>query len=179
MGDPKKPHKQYNTPKNTWSTDQIARELWLVGKYGLRNKRELWIAETELSRIRSQARKLLAESMETRIENEQILLKSLTRKGIIGASPTLDDVLGLVVENLLERRLQSIVMSKGLLPSIQAARQAITHGHIMVDDRRVTIPGFIVLLNKEPTVRLVEGSSLAKIMVETPSSIPTLSKEEL
>lgn len=178
MGDPKKPHKKYNTPKTAWSTDQISRELWLVGKYGLRNKRELWAAETELSRIRSQARKLLAESIETRLDNEQILLKSLNRKGIIGASPTLDDVLGLVVENLLERRLQTIVMSKGLLTSIQAARQAITHGHIMVGDRRVTIPGFIVQLIKEPTVRLVEGSSLAKIIVETPSSPKPIMEEK-
>lgn len=152
--------------------------MWLVGKYGLRNKRELWGAETELSRIRNQARKLLAESIETRLENEQILLKSLSRKGIIGSSPTLDDVLGLVVENLLERRLQSIVLSKGLVSSPQAARQAVTHGHIMVGDRRVTIPGFIVLLSMEPTVRLVEGSSLAKLMIEAPSSTPTLTKEE-
>jgi small subunit ribosomal protein S4 len=105
-------------------------------------------------------------------------LKSLSRKGIIGSSPSLDDVLGLVVENLLERRLQSIVMSKGLVPSAHAARQAVTHGHVMVDNRRVTIPGFIVLLNMEPTVRLVEGSTLAKLMIETPTPVPPSTPEK-
>ncbi len=172
MGDPKKPRKKYATPRMTWQADQLARELWIVGKYGLRNKRELWIAETELSRIRNQARKLLAEPIETRVEAEKRLLKSLSRKGLIGSSPSLDDILGLIVESLLDRRLQSMVKSKGLVPSIQAARQAVTHGHVKVGDRRVTIPGYLVRINEESTVRLIEGSNLAKLMVEAgpPSS---------
>ncbi len=175
MGDPKKPRKKYATPRMTWQADQLARELWIVGKYGLRNKRELWIAETELSRIRNQARKLLAEPIETRVEAEKRLLKSLSRKGLIGSSPSLDDILGLIVESLLDRRLQSVVKSKGLVPSIQAARQAVTHGHVKVGDRRVTIPGYLVRMNEESTVRLIEGSNLAKLMVEAG---PQSSKKE-
>jgi|TARA_B100001971_G_scaffold71226_1_gene65667 small subunit ribosomal protein S4 len=175
LGDPKKPRKKYATPRSTWQTDQIARELWLVGKYGLRNKRELWIAETELSRIRNQARKLLAEPIDTRAETEKRLLLSLIRKGLIGSSSSLDDILGLTVESLLERRLQSMVKSKGLALSIQAARQAVTHGHIKVGNRRVTIPGFLVRRDEESTVRIIEGSTLAKLMVE---AVPSAQQEE-
>ena len=175
MGDPKKSRKKYDTPRSTWQADQIARELWLVGKYGLRNKRELWTAETELSRIRNQARKLLAEPIDTRAETEKRLLRSLIRKGLIGSSSSLDDILGLTVESLIERRLQSMVKSKGLVSSIQAARQAVTHGHIKVGDRRVTIPSYLVRIDEESTVRLIEGSTLAKLMVE---SVPPAPKEE-
>jgi small subunit ribosomal protein S4 len=83
MGDPKKQKKKYSTPRRLWQSDQISRDLYLLGKYGLRNKRELWKAETELSRIRKQARKLLAKPVEERIEDESKLLNSLSRKGII------------------------------------------------------------------------------------------------
>ncbi len=169
MGDPKKPRKKYSTPRKLWQADQLSRELYLVGKYGLRNKRELWKAETELSRIRKHARRLLAEPIDERMEEENGLLRSLSRKGIVGGSPVIDDVLGLTVENLLERRLQTIVKNKGLVSSIHTARQAVSHGHIKVKDRRVTIPGYLVRVEEEPTVRVKEGSTLANLKVEVPA----------
>jgi small subunit ribosomal protein S4 len=113
--------------------------------------------------------------MDTRAEKEKRLLRSLIRKGLIGSSSSLDDILGLTVESLIERRLQSMVKSKGLVSSIQAARQAVTHGHIKVGDRRVTIPSYLVRIDEESTVRLIEGSTLAKLMVE---SVPPAPKEE-
>ncbi|SDH61884.1 small subunit ribosomal protein S4 [Sinosporangium album] len=45
---------------------------------------------------------------------------------------------------LLETRLASIVLRAGLAPSIYAARQYITHGHITVDGRKVDIPSYLV-----------------------------------
>lgn len=170
MGDPKKPRKKYSSPRNPWQADQLSRELHLMGIYGLRNKRELWKTETELSRIRKQARKLLAEPIEERMEEESKLLKSLSRKGIIGVASTLDDVLGLTVENLLERRLQTVVKQKGLASSIHLARQMVVHGHIKVKDRVVTIPGYLVRADEEPTVRVREGSPLADLKVGAASS---------
>lgn len=153
MGDPKKQKKQYSTPRRLWQVDQISRELYLLGKYGLRNKRELWKAETELSRIRKQARKLLAESIDERIEDEKKLLNSLRRKGIISETSGLDDVLGLTVENLLERRLQTIVLNKSITKSIHQARQVVTHRQIMVKDNVVNIPSYLVRIDEEPTIR--------------------------
>ncbi len=161
MGDPKKPRKKYSTPRNPWQADQLSRELHLMGTYGLRKKQDLWEAETELSRIRKQARRLLAEPIEKRMADENKLLRALSRRGIIASTAALDDVLGLTIENLLERRLQSIVKQKGLTPSIHAARQAVVHGHISVKNRVTTIPGYIVETDEEPTVRLKESSALA------------------
>ncbi len=41
---------------------------------------------------------------------------------------------------LLERRLDALVLRAGLAPSIYAARQYVTHGHIQVNGRKATIP---------------------------------------
>ena len=56
MGDPKRPRKTFNKPKSPWRTDQLAQELYLLGSYGLRNKRELWKSQTRLSEIREAGR---------------------------------------------------------------------------------------------------------------------------
>ena len=45
---------------------------------------------------------------------------------------------------LLETRLDSMVLRAGLAPSIFAARQAVGHGHVTVNGKKVDIPSFIV-----------------------------------
>lgn len=55
---------------------------------------------------------------------------------------------------LLERRLDNVVFRLGLAPTIPAARQLVSHGHIRVDGRRVTIPSQLV--DRGQTVSLAE-----------------------
>ena len=162
MGDPKKPRKKYTTPKMPWSSDQLSQELFLVGTYGLRNKHELWKAHTELSKIRKQARNLLAEPSEIRIKKEKELLSSLSRRGIINQKLSIDDVLDLKFESLLERRLQTIVWRKGIAISPYQARQMITHRHIIIGDRIVTRPGYMVKKDDEEGIKLSDNSPLKK-----------------
>lgn len=45
---------------------------------------------------------------------------------------------------LLERRLDNIVFRLGFARSISAARQLVSHGHVLVDGRRVTIGSMVV-----------------------------------
>jgi small subunit ribosomal protein S4 len=45
---------------------------------------------------------------------------------------------------LLERRLDNVVFRLGLAPTIPAARQAVGHGHIQVNGRRLDRPGYLV-----------------------------------
>lgn len=45
---------------------------------------------------------------------------------------------------LLERRLDNVVYRLHLAPTRSAARQFVTHGHVMVDGKKVTIPSFLV-----------------------------------
>src|SRR5919201_4268204 len=125
-----------------------------MGSYGLRNKRELWRAQTEVARIRNQARALLAVSAEARSEKEKRLLNFLNRLGLVKEGATLDDILNLKVEDLLERRLQTIIMKKSGTKSPYQARQAVSHGHVSIGNRKVNIPSYLVRTEEEPQILL-------------------------
>lgn len=173
MGDVKTPRKRFSSPKNPWKSEDLSQELYLVGTYGLRNKRELWRAKTELSRIRKQARELLAAPAEVRAQQEAKLLKYLHRIGVVRETATPDDILGLSIENLLDRRLQTVVWKKGLAKTPFQARQMITHGHIVIGDRRVTIPSYIVKSGEDLEIRLRAGSTMAITPAEKPAEAPS------
>jgi small subunit ribosomal protein S4 len=170
MGDPRKPKKSYHRPRRIWTTDQLNAELYILGSFGLRNKRELWKAQTEVARFRNQARALLALATEARTEKENRLLKSLNRLGLVNESASLDDVLNLKIEDLLERRLQTIVMKKAGTKSPHQARQVVVHGHVSIGDRIVNLPGYIVKKEEEDLIRLrvnmLTGSSSTQIPKE-------------
>jgi len=137
-----------------WTTDQLNAELYIMGSYGLRNKRELWKAQTEVPRIRNQARALLALSAEARAEKEKRLLNFLNRLGLAKEGATLDDILNLKIEDLLERRLQTIVMKKSGIKSPYQARQLVSHRHVSIGNRKVNIPGYLVRTEEEPQILL-------------------------
>ncbi|UCE11324.1 MAG: 30S ribosomal protein S4 [Candidatus Thorarchaeota archaeon] len=149
MGDPRRSKKKYVAPKRPFDSDRFEQELQLVGSYGLRNKRELWRHRTELSGYRRQARNLLALPVSERAQLERELVDRLTRNGVLTTEPTLDHVLDLTLENLLERRLQTLIFRKGLACSMYHARQLVTHGHIALDSARVTTPARIITIAEE------------------------------
>ncbi|VFJ12984.1 30S ribosomal protein S4 [Candidatus Nitrosocosmicus franklandus] len=152
MGDPRKSKKVYNRPRSIWTSDQISSELYIVGSYGLRNKRELWKAQTEIARIRNQARALLALATDVRHDKETQLLNYLSRLGLVTNESTLDDVLNLKIEDILERRLQTIVMKKSNLKSPYQARQLVVHGHVSIGNRKVNLPGYLVKREEESQI---------------------------
>lgn len=51
---------------------------------------------------------------------------------------------GLELLKMLELRLDNVVYDAGLVPSRGAARQAVTHGHILVNGKKLTIPSYEV-----------------------------------
>ncbi len=152
MGDPRKAKKSYTRPRSIWTSDQISSELYVVGSYGLRNKKELWKAQTEIARIRNQARALLSISTDVRHEKETKLLNYLSRLGIVADSSTLDDILNLKIEDILERRLQTLVMKRSNLKSPYQARQIVVHGHVSVGNRKINLPGYLVKKDEEAQI---------------------------
>jgi len=166
MGDPRKPRKKWIGPKHPWRKERLMYEMRLVGEYGLRNKRELWIAQTIIRKFRHQARSLLAVPREIREKVEKALLRRLYQLGLLPENATLDDVLSLSVEDLLERRLQTIVYRKGLARTIYQARQLIVHGHIAIAGRRVTAPGYLVTRDEEDLIDYAPTSPFKKLAEE-------------
>ncbi len=160
MGDPKKQRKKYETPRFRWRKDILQEELKLIGQYGLRNKHELWRHKTMLSKTRGIARSLIGKTPEERAKMENELLARLKKLGILEETAVLDNVLDLSIEDLLERRLQTIVFRKGLTRTIFQSRQLIAHGHINIGNRRVTVPSYIVSKEEENQVMYSPQSAL-------------------
>jgi len=180
MGDPKTPSRTWRKPKRPFNYDLKMEELKTVGTFGLKTKRELWKTHTELSRVRHQARSLLALRQEVRQRKEPILIKSLSRIGLVEESSTLDDVLNLQVTDLLSRRLQTIVHKKLNFKTPYQARQAVVHGHIMIDERIVSIPSYVVKIEEEEKIHFTPESSFKEslkekeqVPVETTESVET------
>jgi len=169
MGDPKYPRKAWRKPKRPLNYELKMDELKTLGTFGLRTKRELWKAHTELSRVRHQARSLLALRQEVREEKEPILMKSLVRIGLVSNDATLDDVLNLNVDDLLSRRLQTIVTKKLGFKTPYQARQAVIHGHIMIGERKIDIPSYTVTVEEENKVHFTAESKIPEILEKTKS----------
>lgn len=160
MGDPKYSRRVWRKPKRPLNYDLKMDELKTLGTFGLRTKRELWKAHTELSRVRHQARSLLALRAEDRSKKEPILMKSLARIGLVSTDSTLDDVLNLKVSDLLARRFQTIVTKKFNFKTPYQARQAVVHGHIMIGERRIDIPSYVVAVEEEDKIKFAPESKI-------------------
>ncbi|WP_455393178.1 30S ribosomal protein S4 [[Eubacterium] cellulosolvens] len=163
MGNPKQPRRKYDTPSHPWQGDRIKLENDLIKKFGLKNKREVWKSQSILRNFRQQARLLNARLRMADIQAEKErtqLLNRLINLGLLSSNSNLNDVLGLEVENILNRRLQTQVYLKGLAHTPKQARQFIVHGHISISGRKVTIPGYLVKNIEEDTIEYNQYSSL-------------------
>ena len=167
MGKPKFSRKKYETPSHPWQEDRIKSENELIKKYGLKNKREIWKAETRLRKYRGQARELLAKigttDSQSNKESNQLLMH-LSRMNILPPNSTLDDVLALETESILSRRLQTLTYLKGLANTPDQARQLISHGHIAIGDKRVTIPSYLITREEESEIGYTKDSALNDLM---------------
>jgi len=179
MGDPKMPRRIWKKPKRPLNYDLIMDELKTLGTFGLKTKRELWKTQTELSRIRFQARSILALRQEIRERKEPILIQSLSKIGLVDKNSTLDDVLNLQVNDLLSRRLQTIAQRKLYFKTPYQVRQAITHGHIMIGDNVVTIPSYIVKTEEETKIHLTPESSFNETLSEPEPELGSPETENL
>ena len=179
MGDPKTSRKVWQKPKRPLNYDLIMDELKTLGTFGLKTKRELWKIQTELSRVRLQARSLLALRQDERERKEPILMQSLSKIGLVNEDSTLDDVLNLQVTDLLSRRLQTIAQRKLYFKTPYQARQAIVHGHIMIGDSVVTIPSYIVKTEEEAKIHLIPESSFNETLSKPESDLGSPETENL
>lgn len=165
MGQPKFNRRKYDTPSHPWQGERIKAENEVKTKFGLKNKTELWKAQSRLREIRGQARDLVARARnptDTQAQQEtQLLLARLNRLGYLGDNATLNDVLAVDLERILNRRLQTQVYLKGLARTPNQARQFVSHGCILIGERRVTVPSYVVRRGEEEQIVIDPKKAIA------------------
>jgi small subunit ribosomal protein S4 len=161
MGDPRRLKKKFKKPRNPFERERILEELQFIGKYGLRNKREFWKMRTIVGNWRDLARKSRSLPSDQMVEVQQTLIKKLVKLGILGQEADFDDVLLIGVEDLLKRRLQSLVFEKGFAQTIYQARQLVVHRHIQINGKIINAPSYIVKKAQEDFIGLTATSPLS------------------
>lgn len=148
MGDPKRLNRLYDVPRMKWNKQRILSDRKIMDEYGLRTKKELWKAETEVKELRKRARLLLAGISDNFEIRKNEILGRLIKQGIFTKDHKIEDVLKLTLTDFLDRRLQTIVLRKGLALTPLQARQLIVHGHIAVNGRKRNIPGSLIKVDE-------------------------------
>lgn len=174
MGDPSKHRRKYDKPMHPWQRGRIEKERGILHQYGLKNKKEIWKMDSQRKSFADQAKRLIAATGTQADKERKLLFSRLIRLGLLSGTPKLDDVLSLTLEDVMNRRLQSIVHKKGYARSMKQARQFITHQHIIVSGKPITAPSYLVPVTQENTITFLDQSSLASI--EHPERAPISKK---
>ncbi len=148
----KKLKKQYETPNEGWNQERINREDKLIEDYGLKNKREVYKAQSQLRDLRREARKLVASENE---QEQRELIDKANRLGLVRDDAELEEILSLNVTDFLDRRLQTAVNRRGYTDTVTEARQTVVHGHVYVDGQRVTVPGYMLTQEEEKEIEVI------------------------
>ena len=162
MGDPKKQRKKFAKPAHPWQKERILAEKEILRKYGLRRKKEVWKMNSILKTFAAQAKKLITgKTSQTEVERRQLLTR-LNSLGLLDKNAKIEDALSLTLNNILDRRLQTIVFKKNMARTISQARQFIVHQHISVGDKKITFPSYLVPVEEEGILQFAVDSPLSK-----------------
>jgi len=162
----KRKHKKYSKPKRPFDKERIEEEAKIKEEFGLKNKKEIWRAESEIKVMREKAKKLISASH----EEQKALFERLKKIGLNVNS--IADVLSLDKKDYLQRRLQTILIKKRLALSPKSARQLIVHKKVLINNNVVNSPSYIVPLELEDKISLKKKEK-RKVEKATPSPTTT------
>lgn len=69
---------------------------------------------------------------------------------------------------LLERRLDNVIFRLGFAPSMLSARQLVSHGHVLVNDKKVNIPSYVV--QKGDKISITQKAMLNQNVIQAVTS---------
>ncbi len=153
--------KLFVRPKKAFESVRIKEENIILKKYGLKTKREIWKSLARVNYFRRRAKDLARSSR----EDQEVFLSKLKALGL--NTNSLADVLNLKVENLLERKLATVLVRKKLASTPKQARQFIVHKKVIVGGNVINIPNYIVPLNLEHTIVVKKSSEPVKAKEES------------
>jgi len=161
----KRKHKTYSRPKRPFDKTRIQEEAGIKKEFGLKNKREIWKADAKIKSIREKAKKLISAD-----ENDKIAFYNRLRK--IGFKVnSISDVLSLDKKDYLKRRLQTILVNKGIARTPKSSRQLITHKKVLIAGNSINSPSYIVPIDLENKISIKPSKEKKKIVKENIAEI--------
>ena len=156
----KRKHKTYSRPKRPFDKVRIEEEGEIKKEFGLKNKTEIWKADAKIKLIREKAKKLISSE-----ESEKVAFFNRLKKLGFKVN-SISDVLSLDKKDYLKRRLQTVLVSKGISRTPKSARQLITHKKVLVAGNSVNSPSYIVPTKLENKITLKPMKVKEKIKKE-------------
>jgi small subunit ribosomal protein S4 len=158
MGDPKRFVNKFSKPNHPWNKARIDKEREISKTYGLNNKKELWKMVSVLADLKDRTKNLTKRSG-PQAEKEREELVSLVKKYGLLTEGSMDSILGLEVEHVMDRRLQTVLKKRLLARTTKQARQMITHGHVTVNGKKITSPSYLVSIDEEKNIGFTPKSA--------------------
>ena len=156
----KRKHKTYSKPKRPFDKSRIQEEVEIKKEFGLKNKKEIWKADAKIKSIREKAKGLISAE-----ENEKMSFFNRLKK--IGFKVNLiSDVLSLDKKDYLKRRLQTVLVNKGIARTPKSARQLITHKKVLIAGNSINSPSYIVPIDLENKISIKPVKVRKKIIKE-------------
>ena len=160
MGDPRKQRRKFDTPAHPWERARIEQEKTISKQFGLKNKAEIWKMQSILKSFKVQAKDLVRRTDKEAEKQQELLMDKLIKMGLFDSPIPVEKILDIPTEDLLNRRLQSVVTQQGLAHTMKQARQFIVHGHIKVNEHVVNVPSYIVKRGEEKKITFKASSPL-------------------
>jgi len=161
MGDPGRHRRKYRGPPHPWIRQRIEEENILRKEYGPKNKREIYKIESLLSKFKGEAKRLVAVHTKQAELEKKHLLDKLKNLKLLTAESGLADVLAISLKDLMERRVQTLLVRRGMARTVKQARQFITHKHILSKGKPITSPSTLLTGDQENSLGFVPTSALA------------------
>lgn len=147
----KRKHKTYSKPKKPFDKLRIEEEAIIKKEFGLKNKREIWKAEAQIKTIKEKAKKLISADR----DEQNLFFERLKKIGLNVNS--IGDVLSLDKRDYLKRRIQTILVTKKIARTPKSARQLVTHKKILVGNKNINAPSYIVPVSLENKIFVKES----------------------
>ncbi|EPR79135.1 40S ribosomal protein S9 [Spraguea lophii 42_110] len=169
--------KKIVVPHRPFERERLVSEMYIVGKYGLRNKRELWTIQKMCDSFKLRAKDLLITPDEKEFTlSSRRLLKKLAEWGVFmedvdynnkqSLTNNLEKLLDLAPTSFLERRLQHRIFDLGLASSVHQARAFIHARRVKINGSVVNKPGYLVKDGEDGFIEVVESKRSALVAAE-------------
>ncbi|OGE64160.1 30S ribosomal protein S4 [Candidatus Daviesbacteria bacterium RIFCSPLOWO2_02_FULL_36_8] len=94
-------------------------------------------------------------------------------RGLVQKASKVKGATGLTLLQNLETRLDNVVYRLGFSPSRAGARQYVSHGHVKVDDKKVTIPSYKVTIGQTIAISdQMRDNTQVKKSLEVSTTLP-------